>query len=66
MVQVIQLAQLRKLIDLILTSIFIAAAVIAIGTPIAAIIIFRNQRKVLNKPAEPQQITLTQSTSARR
>lgn len=49
----VQLTDLRKLIGMILTSIFVAAAVIAIGTPIAAVIIFRNQRKILKKPSEP-------------
>lgn len=45
------LAELKTLLGLVLTSIYLAAIAIAIGTPLAAIIIWRNKHKLL-KPAK--------------
>jgi len=45
------LNELKTLLSFILTSIYLAAAVIAFGTPIAAILIWRNKHKLL-KPAK--------------
>lgn len=45
-----QLNDLRTLMSLVLTSIFICAGLIAIGTPVAAILIWRNRHKLLPKP----------------
>ncbi len=42
-----QLSQLRTLIALVLSSIYVAAALIAVGTPLAAILVWRNRRKLL-------------------
>ncbi|HEY9787741.1 MAG TPA: hypothetical protein V6D17_20300 [Candidatus Obscuribacterales bacterium] len=44
-----QVRDLKALISLVLTSIFIAALLIAVGTPVAAILIWRNKNKLLPK-----------------
>jgi hypothetical protein len=43
-----QLNQLKLLLSLVLTSIFAAAAIVAIGTPLAAIWVWRNRHKFIN------------------
>lgn len=48
------LNELKALLSLVLTSIYIAAAVIAIGTPLAAILVWRNKHKIF-KPAKPDE-----------
>jgi hypothetical protein len=45
-----EISQLRDLLAMVLTSIFVAAVLIAIGTPVAAIFIWRNREKLLPKP----------------
>ncbi len=45
-----ELRDLKILLGFILTSIFVAAAVIAMGTPLAAILIWRNRAKLLPAP----------------
>lgn len=45
-----QLNDLKTLISLVLTAIFIAAGAIAVGTPVAAILVWRNRAKFLPKP----------------
>lgn len=45
-----EIVELRNLITMVLTSIFLAAVLIAIGTPIAAILVWRNKHKLLPKP----------------
>lgn len=49
-----QLNDLKALITMVLTSIYIAAGAIAIGTPVAAILVWRHRAKLLPKatPAE--------------
>jgi len=49
-----ELADLKTLLTLILTSIFAAAAIIAVGTPVAAILVWRNRQKFVpaTKPEE--------------
>lgn len=49
-----QLADLKTLISLVLTAIFVSAGMIAVGTPIAAILIWRNKSKLLPK-AKPEE-----------
>lgn len=44
------ISALRNLLSLVLTSIFVAALMIAVGTPIAAIFIWRAKNKILPKP----------------
>lgn len=48
------LNELKALLSLVLTSIYIAAVVIAIGTPLAAILVWRNKHKIF-KPAKPDE-----------
>lgn len=48
------LDEVKTLLSLVLTSIYIAAAVIAFGTPLAAILVWRNKHKIL-KPAKPDE-----------
>lgn len=50
-----ELGDLKTLLSLVLTAIFISAGIIAVGTPVAAILIWRNKAKLLPKPT-PQQI----------
>jgi hypothetical protein len=52
-----QLSQLRQLLALILTAIFFAAGLVAFGTPIAAIMIWRNRNKIVptSKPEDIQE-----------
>jgi chromosome segregation ATPase len=45
-----EISQLRMLLGIVLTAIFIAAIFIAVGTPIAAILVWRNKRLILPKP----------------
>lgn len=49
-----QLGELKALISLVLTAIFVAAALVAVGTPLAAIIVWRNKNKWLPKPKPDQ------------
>lgn len=49
-----QLGELKALISLVLTAIFVAAAIVAIGTPLAAILVWRNKHKLLPKPKPDQ------------
>jgi chromosome segregation ATPase len=51
-----QLSDLKGLLSLILTAIFAAAALIAIGTPIAAILVWRNRQKLLPKPTPQEKL----------
>ncbi len=67
------ISDLRNLLSMVLTSIFIAAIMIAVGTPIAGILIWRNKNKILPgpKPGESSEDELTrterrQPTSTRR
>jgi len=39
------------LISMVLTSIYLAAALVAVGTPLAAILVWRNKHKLLPKPS---------------
>ncbi len=48
------LTDVKTLLSLVLTSIYAAAAIIAIGTPLAAILVWRNRQKLLPKPTEKQ------------
>ena len=59
------IAGLRDLLSMVLTSIFIAAALIAIGTPIMAILIWRHKNKFLPspKPGENSEDDLTRENS---
>jgi hypothetical protein len=52
-----QLNDLKTLLALVLTAIFAAALIIAIGTPIAAIMVWRNRQKLVpaTKPEEIQE-----------
>lgn len=58
------LDELKTLLGLVLTSIYIAAAVIAFGTPIAAIVIWRNKHKIL-KPAKDDESDEEKAIAAR-
>jgi predicted nucleic acid-binding Zn-ribbon protein len=55
------IAALRDLLSMVLTSIFVAAGLVAIGTPIAAILIWRHKNKFLPppKPGESSEDELT-------
>ncbi|MBX9688022.1 MAG: hypothetical protein K2X27_15050 [Candidatus Obscuribacterales bacterium] len=44
-----QLSELRTMIALVLTSIYLSAALIAIGTPLAAALIWQHRRKIFSK-----------------
>lgn len=44
-----EISELRSLLALVLTSIFVAAGLSAVGTPIAAILVWRNKNKFLPK-----------------
>lgn len=50
-----ELTDLKVLIGLVLSAIFLAAVIIAIGTPIAAIIVWRNRSRILPKPDHEQE-----------
>ena len=56
--------ELKTLLSLVLTSIYVAAAVIAFGTPLAAILIWRNKHKLL-KPAKPDENDEEEAVKAR-
>lgn len=58
------LNELKALLSLVLTSIYIAAAVIAFGTPVAAILIWRNKSKLL-KPAKDGEYDEDEAVSVR-
>ena len=49
------LQEVKTLLSLVLTAIFAASLIIAIGTPVAAILVWRNRQKLLPKPDEKQQ-----------
>jgi uncharacterized coiled-coil DUF342 family protein len=49
-----EIADLRYLLGLVLTAIFLSAVLTAIGTPIAAILIWRNRRNILPPPRPDQ------------
>jgi hypothetical protein len=42
-----EIAELRRLLSLVLTAIFCSAILIALGTPIAGILIWKNKHKFL-------------------
>lgn len=49
------LTEVKTLLSLILTAIFITALLISIGTPVAAILVWRNRHKLLPPPDAKQQ-----------
>jgi hypothetical protein len=52
-----QLSDLKAMLALVLTAIFAAAAIIAVGTPVAAILVWRHRQKLVpaTKPEEIQE-----------
>lgn len=62
-----EISDLRNLLALVLTSIFVAAGITVIGTPIAAILVWRNKNKFLPKvkPGESSEDNLVGAGATR-